>query len=94
MEAAEKHSKLELSIQKRLLAESGEERFLHLSGGGCRLCERCGILDGVPCRFPELALPPLEGYGVNVSATAGNIGIPYINGKDTVTYFGAVLFEE
>lgn len=93
IEAKKKHAQLSSELQKLLPEEIGGG-FLHLSGGGCPLCERCGILDGVPCRHPDLALSSLEAHGINVSVTAGNAGLPYINGKDTVTYFGAVLFEE
>ena len=93
IEAKKKHARLSSRLQVALTEEIGGE-FLHLSGGGCPLCERCGILDGIPCRNPKLALSSLEAYGINVSVTAGNAGLPYINGKDTVTYFGAVLFEE
>ncbi|MFR9235458.1 MAG: DUF2284 domain-containing protein [Eisenbergiella massiliensis] len=34
----------------------------------------------------------LEAYGINVSTLAAQCGMRYINGKDTVTYFGAVFF--
>jgi hypothetical protein len=37
-------------------------------------------------------MPSLEAYGVNVSGLASVAGMKYINGQDTVTYFGAVLF--
>lgn len=94
MQAKHEHNRLTADLQRRLRAEAGEESFLHLAAGGCELCRRCGMLDGVPCRNPGLALPSLEAYGVNVSATAGKLGLPYINGKNTVTYFGAVLFNE
>ena len=64
---------------------------LHLTAGGCGQCERCAKQDGLPCRFPEKALPSLESYGVNVHRTAENAGLKYINGANTVTYFGLVL---
>ena len=35
----------------------------------------------------------LEAYGINVSKLAEVAGMNYINGKDTVTYFGAILFK-
>ena len=70
----------------------GFPRILHLGAGGCGVCEKCAARDGEPCRFPELALPSLEAYGINVSQLAGAAGMKYINGADTVTYFGAVLF--
>jgi hypothetical protein len=37
-------------------------------------------------------MPSLEAYGINVSELAKSAGMKYINGQDTVTYFGAVLF--
>ena len=65
---------------------------LHLGAGGCGVCERCAKQEGKPCRQPTLALPSLEAYGVNVSRLAAAAGMKYINGQNTVTYFGAVLF--
>lgn len=68
-------------------------RNLHLSVGGCGVCKTCTKPEGKPCRHPHLAMPSLEAYGVNVSLLAKAAGMKYINGQDTVTYFGAVLFE-
>ena len=67
-------------------------RVLHLGAGGCGVCERCAKQTGEPCRFPHLALASLEAYGVNVSQLAQAANMKYINGQNTVTYFGAVLF--
>ena len=67
-------------------------KVLHLGAGGCGVCEKCAKQTGEPCRFPTLALASLEAYGVNVSELAKTAGMKYINGQDTVTYFGAVLF--
>lgn len=64
---------------------------LHLGAGGCRLCTVCGKKTGNPCRHPQWAMSSLEAYGINVSALAQLCGMKYINGPDTVTYFGAVL---
>ncbi|MBQ2954311.1 MAG: DUF2284 domain-containing protein [Clostridia bacterium] len=65
---------------------------LHLSCGGCNLCERCAKLDGEPCRLPDKALPPMEGYGIDVYNTTKPTDLKYINGQNTVTFFGIVLF--
>lgn len=67
-------------------------KTLHLGAGGCGVCETCAKRTNEPCRFPELAMPSLEAYGVNVSKLASAAGMKYINGQNTVTYFGAVLF--
>lgn len=65
---------------------------LHLSCGGCNLCERCARMDNEPCRMPEKALPPMEGYGIDVYNTTKPTELKYINGQNTVTFFGIVLF--
>ncbi|MEG1427664.1 MAG: DUF2284 domain-containing protein, partial [Oscillospiraceae bacterium] len=64
---------------------------LYLGAGGCGLCDTCAIVTGEPCRFPENALASLESYGVSVSELATACGMRYINGANTVTYFGAVF---
>lgn len=66
--------------------------WLHLAAGGCRSCEVCAKREGLPCRKPEEALASLEAYGVDVYHTAENAGLKYINGQNTVTYFGMLLF--
>ena len=65
---------------------------LHLSCGGCNLCPRCAKQDGQPCRMPDKALPPMEGYGIDVYKTVKPTDLKYINGQNTVTFFGIVLF--
>ena len=66
--------------------------MLHLGAGGCHLCEVCAKKTGEPCRHPDRAVASLEAYGVNVSALARLCGMKYINGENTVTYFGALFF--
>ncbi|RAQ30001.1 hypothetical protein DPQ25_00325 [Hydrogeniiclostridium mannosilyticum] len=39
------------------------------------------------------AFPSLEAYGVFVSKLAQACGMRYINGANTVTYFGVVLYD-
>ena len=67
--------------------------YLLLANEGCRRCSSCTYPDA-PCRFPERLYPPLEGYGFIVSELSKEAGVRYNNGADTVTYFGAVLFNE
>lgn len=67
---------------------------LHLTCGGCRLCERCAKQDGLPCRYPDCALPSLESCGIDVYNTVRDTDLHYINGQNTVTFFGLVLFAE
>lgn len=90
MEAGNRHNQLMQSV--RGLAQAlPVERVRLLGAGGCRVCPVCAKKTDEPCRHPELAIRSLETYGVNVSKLAPAAGMKYINGKDTVTYFGAVL---
>jgi predicted metal-binding protein len=68
------------------------KKVLHLGAGGCGVCKKCAKQTGEPCRFPEKAMPSLEAYGFNVSELAKSAGMRYINGQNTITYFGAILF--
>jgi predicted metal-binding protein len=48
-----------------------------LSGGPCKLCERCvGQKTGSPCRYPFKARPSMQALGVDVFQTAENAGMP------------------
>ena len=92
MEAGHQHALLSQRIQAALLPEL--KTALHLSSGGCYLCERCAKRDNLPCRHPEKALPAMEGYGIDVYNTCLATSLSYINGQNTVTYFGIVLYTE
>lgn len=74
-------------------ARSRFERPLILGAGGCSLCKACAARKGEPCRFPEKALSSLEAYCIQVSELAALAGMSYINGQNSVTYFGAVFFK-
>ena len=65
---------------------------LALGAGACRICPRCAKEENIPCRQPDRALASLEAYGIDVSKLAAASGLKYINGKNTVTFFGGVMF--
>lgn len=91
--AGARHARVSTAVQaavQPLLKQS----FLHLSCGGCHLCEVCARRTGEPCRHPDMALPAMEGYGVDVYNTTLATPLKYINSPNTVTYFGMVLFSE
>lgn len=67
-------------------------KILHLGAGGCGVCTVCAKREGKPCRAPSLAMSSLEAYCIHVSELAKSAGMRYINGENTVTYFGAVFF--
>jgi len=92
MEAGIYHIDVCQRIQNAL--QRDERKLLHIAGGGCHLCSRCAIQDDQPCRYPEQALGSMSAYGVDVYSTCRNTTLHYINGQNTVTYFGMVLFSE
>lgn len=93
MEAGQKMNDLTQRVRDELKDEIGKDSLL-LGSGGCRLCPVCAKREEQTCRFPEKALASLEAYCISVSDLASAGGMKYINGPDTVTYFGAVLFND
>lgn len=93
MEAAERHNALSQKVTE-LFGAMPFRKKLHLGVGGCHICKVCAKKTNEPCRHPDLAMPSLETYGINVSELAASAGMKYINGADTVTYFSAMLFCE
>lgn len=64
--------------------------YFILSNEGCDLCKTC-TYPNAPCRFPDKAHHSLEGYGLLVSDLAKSANMHYVNGANTVTYFGALI---
>ena len=67
--------------------------YLILSNEGCGTCKTCTYPDN-PCRFPDRVHGAIEGYGITVSNIAKAAGMNYTNGAGTITYFGALLFND
>jgi predicted metal-binding protein len=75
-----------------LQAEFGDTLEYRIFGSGsCAGCDECTYPER-PCRTPEYLFTPIEACGINVSSLAKLVGMNYINGQNTVTYFGMVLF--
>ena len=91
LEAGRAHAQVSYALQSSLHLAAP---FLHLTRGGCGLCDECTKPSGIPCRHPDKALPSLESYGVDVYNTTRTTHLKYINGQNTVTYFGLLLFSE
>ena len=62
-----------------------------MGAGGCSLCPQC-TYPKEPCRFPDKAIASMEACGMDVYTTSQKFGFQYINGVNTVTYFGIVFF--
>ena len=85
------HEELTRQVSAILRAQGAE--VYGLSTESCAICAHCAWPDG-PCRHPDRAHASLETYGIFVAKLAEQCGMQYINGQNTVTYFGAVLFSE
>ena len=66
-------------------------KFLLFSNEGCKRCKIC-TYPSAPCRQSERLFPSLEGFGIHVSQLADCANIKYVNGENTVTYFGMLLY--
>lgn len=77
----------------RLMRQQGVEPYI-LSTEACAVCQRCAILDGAPCRFPEKMHPCVESQGINVIPVLENMGMPFLYGENVVTWVSLLLFEE
>ena len=88
--AAKAHNHL-IRRLKRAAERGGIDCFL-LGAGACGGCSVCARKTGEPCRHPGRAVVSLEAAGVDVLELAKRANLPYSNGKNTVTYFGLLLF--
>lgn len=93
MEVGSVHQKICIEINA-WCKENLQQKFRTLSSGSCNICEKCAALTQEPCRFPESLLASLDVYCVHVSELARLTGMKYMNGEDTVTYFGMIFVQE
>lgn len=91
MRAMEEFKKLCAKIDSA--AHKYLDQFFILSNEGCNRCAVCTYPDQ-PCRMPKQVHPSIEGFGIWVNELAKSAGLLYHHGKDTVTYFGGLLFNE
>lgn len=90
--AGEKLSEVSQKLQL-YLRTSFNKPFLHL-GGSCHLCPECTKVSNEPCRYPDKMLPSLSAYGIDVCKTCEGTSLMYVNGENTITYFGMILFNK
>ena len=71
--------------------EQGVEPYI-LSTEACAHCERCAVLDGEPCRYPERMHPCLESHGINIIPTLEENGLEFIYGENIVTWYSLFFY--
>ena len=74
-----------------ILRQLGEEPYI-LSTEACALCERCAILDGQPCRFPETMHPCVESHGINVVPMLESRELEFQFGANVVTWISLLFY--
>jgi len=87
---SEKHKSSFAALVARL-----KERYpdlLPMGAGTCTLCEACTYPDA-PCRHPDTSISSMEAYGLWVSRVCELSGVPYNNGKQTITYTSCYLLK-
>jgi len=92
--AAKVHDKVFREVFEKIGNRYPGEKILPLAAGCCNSCEKCAYLDNKPCRNPGQAVSSVEAYGMNVIALEKSAGLPYYNGKNSVTYVGLILFDK
>ena len=75
------------------MRELGVEPYI-LSTEACALCERCAILDGEACRFPETMHPCVESHGINVIPVLEENGLEFQYGGNIVTWYSLLFFND
>ena len=76
-----------------LMRAQGVEPYV-LSSEACAACEKCAILDGKPCRYPERMHPCVESHGIVLTTTLDSLGLEFQYGGNIVTWYSLLLFNE
>lgn len=76
---------------RELMQQQGIDPFI-LSTEACTVCDRCAILDGEPCRFPEKMHPCVESHGINVVDVLEKRGLEFQFGANVVTWISLLFY--
>ena len=76
-----------------LLRQAGAEPYI-LSTEACAECERCAILVGQPCRFPERMHPCVESHGINLIPVLEENGLDFIYSDSAITWYSLLFFND
>ena len=86
------HEKITNQVRD-LMREQGIQPYI-LSTEACAVCERCAILDGLPCRLPGRMHPCVESHGINLLSVLDEQGLAFQYGENVVTWFSLLFFNE
>lgn len=82
----------EITNQVAAMLEAQSVTPFVLSSEACAICERCAVLDGLPCRHPESMHPCVEGHGINMIPTMEKHGIEFQYGGNIVTWISLLFY--
>lgn len=82
------------SIQDSIPEEIKFSDHTILGAGACAVCAKCSYLEGEECRFQDKAVSSVEAHGIDVKKLLEANGLSYVNGANTVSYVGLLLFNE
>ncbi len=86
------HEKLTNQVRD-LMREQGIQPYI-LSTEACAVCDRCAILDGLPCRLPGRMHPCVESHGINLLAVLDDQGLAFQYGENVVTWFSLLFYND
>lgn len=76
-----------------LMRAQGIEPYV-LSTEACAVCDRCAILDDLPCRFPGKMHPCVESQGINLIPTLESCGLEFQYGSNMVTWYSLLFYND
>ena len=86
------HEKITNQVRD-LLREQGIASYI-LSTEACAVCDRCAILDGLPCRMPGRMHPCVESHGIVLTKTLEELGLEFQCGGNIITWYSLLFFNE
>ena len=84
------HEKITNQVRD-IMRELGVNPYI-LSTEACTLCERCAILDGLPCRLPGKMHPCVESHGINLIPVLERNGMDFQYGSNIVTWVSLLFY--
>ena len=76
---------------RNFLRQQGIEPYI-LSTEACAVCDRCAILDGLPCRMPDRMHPCVESHGIVLTKTLEELGLDFQYGGNIITWYSLLFF--
>lgn len=61
--------------------------------GPCSYCKECAFTKGKKCYHPDMQVPSVSGYGIDMTSYMKETGIEFSFSKDSVTLYGVLLFK-